>query len=77
MKSLEELKRKTISVDKDIAILNSELKKLVGRLKKEFDINIRDIDKHLAKIEGDDRRIIKKINHLYSKAEATLKGIKK
>lgn len=79
MESLEELKRKTISVDKDIAILNNELEKLIGKLKKEFNIDIRNvnINKYLAKVEGDGERITKKINRLYYKAEATLKGIKK
>ena len=79
MTQVEELKRKTISVDKDIAILNSELEKLIGKLKKEFNIDIRNvnINKYLAKIEGDGERITKKINRLYYKTEAALKGIKK
>lgn len=79
MESLEDLKRKTVRVDKDIAILNSELEKLTSKLKKEFNIDIRNvnINKYLAKVERDSEKITKKINRLYYKAEAALKGIKK
>lgn len=78
MSKLEELKKKANEIDKNIAILNSDLKKLMDKLQEDFNIiGTNQAEKHIVRIEKKKNYVIKKINRLYSQAEATLEGIEK
>lgn len=73
--TIEALKQKIILVDQDTAILNNDLKKLLGKIKKELNIDVNEFADRLQQLEDQDVTLARKISKLYSKAQATLKGI--
>lgn len=77
MLNFEELKRKINDIDKEIAILNHDLKRANDCLKKTFGLTSKtnEIEACIKSLEKKDERILMQIQKLRLKAENILKDI--